>query len=79
MKKNIHTQNQYLARIKGVKSTVFNFLLNTAILETLTIIFKWEIIPLWISNIMLTLTHNTDAGVLLLIKHSENSQKTCYV
>jgi len=36
-KKNIHTQNQYSARIKGVKSTVFSFLLNKAIPETLTI------------------------------------------
>jgi len=40
MKKNIHTQNQYLARIKGIQSTVFNFLLNTAILETLTIEYE---------------------------------------
>jgi len=37
MKKNINTHNQYLATIKGVKSTVFNFLPNTAILETLII------------------------------------------
>jgi len=36
-KKKTHTQNQYSARIKCVKSTVFSFLLNTAILETLII------------------------------------------
>jgi len=32
-----HKINIYLAGIKGVKSTVLNFLLNTAILETLII------------------------------------------
>jgi len=45
MKKNLHTQNQYSARIKGVKSTVFKFLLseysNTGDADN----FKWEIIP----------------------------------
>jgi len=31
---NIQTQNQYSARMKGVKSRVLSFLLNAAILET---------------------------------------------
>ena len=34
---NIQTQNQYSARMKGVKSSVLSFLLNAAILETQTI------------------------------------------
>ena len=38
-KQHIHTQNQYLARIKGVKSTVFSFFSGDA--DN----FKWEIIP----------------------------------
>ena len=34
---NIQTENQYSARMKGVKSRVLSFLLNAAILETQTI------------------------------------------